>query len=990
MTNRRSYGILMRLGLLLGSLGVLGMALFWQRRNIDEQNKLSEVEQKKRFPPQPHESLDQLSDNLLKTARPKAAEIASLRQLRANAVLFPELVVPVIRDAWTMQRVREDFLQYRLRELDAYRRLTNDPPEAKAAGEIFLETYLRQSVSVDGTEFDAPQVATLGRAALDAGSRDPLLRTYQARAHWIDTAEYKDAEQTWQEALRELPQTRYPRIVQAYARCFLHDAIRHRPLEFDEARKRWKLAATAIVQWLEEEAANPEWRRCACDRLWLLWRDASKPNRIILLTECLQSNTVDEYLRHVLAGDYYNDLAWALRGQKLAGDVTEQQWAQFNKYARAASDHLQYAWSLQPDFPYAPCLMIQLAMAGHGTSERPYFWFLRTVEAQFDYFDAYSAMLHSLLPRWGGSQASMLVFGRNCLGTNRFKTTVPYFVIDVLQSLQEWEHETLTANPQAIQLLRDLVANRNASRATAPDARFYEDNGAYRADLVRLLEDCNLTELTAAEIRAAGTAIYWTRLQNGGRPGRFLASRRLAAQGESQARVLAFDEKLRQPWDANSDANQLEWLAGEYQHLKGLVPADDAACKYYAHAGTILEQLRQFSGGDWVDLRFGKDLEGWEPYCDSWSTTDGSNLELSGRKREARQICLRPLASFQPPLEIEATLELLDPEPHLPGVGIGWFREGLEGTYPVFSIEAGGYVANPRVSMERRRRDFVKCTGVDHSGVRYPLPSTGEHRLRLKLWQTNAEFCVDDTIWTAPQLKEGIAPLGRLCFGANFASTPHGGAMRWSGIRLRKLSLPISPAESDSFSTRLNYWELRHAADPSGDLVAMVQLCRLRLEQGRFDEVVSRVDSLLEQHPGINGIRVWKARVLLDEQHDESAAFQELMAALAEPQEDPEVLLRLAEIRAAARDESLRIGRDAKTMAETSVRLTIRSHARSLAALAAAHAELGEFKEALDVHQESMRIASESEEKEWEPRQATYKAGVPYRLPLRPIVRPEP
>jgi len=153
---------------------------------------------------------------------------------------------------------------------------------------------------------------------------------------------------------------------------------------------------------------------------------------------------------------------------------------------------------------------------------------------------------------------------------------------------------------------------------------------------------------------------------------------------------------------------------------------------------------------------------------------------------------------------------------------------------------------------------------------------------------------------------------------------------------------------------------------------------------------VRHVDGLLEKHPGINDVRVWKARVLLDEQHDESAALQELKVALAEPQEDPEVLSRLAEIRAAARNDSLRIGRSAKTLAQTSVRVTSRSHARSLAALAAAHAELGEFKEALDVHRESMRIASESEEKEWEPRQAAYEAGVPYRLPIRPVDRPEP
>ena len=78
---------------------------------------------------------------------------------------------------------------------------------------------------------------------------------------------------------------------------------------------------------------------------------------------------------------------------------------------------------------------------------------------------------------------------------------------------------------------------------------------------------------------------------------------------------------------------------------------------FYRHARRMLEQLRDYSTGKWVDLTFDSELLGWEVTADRWEIEDEAGaVRLSCRKAITPQVRIRALAGFRPPLIVEADL----------------------------------------------------------------------------------------------------------------------------------------------------------------------------------------------------------------------------------------------------------------------------------------------------------------------------------------------
>lgn len=989
-------GTPIRLGALLLALALLSWLLLSQYREEVARKKLADRQQAVLVRP-PIEidgfkfgvGIGELDKPFLLDAENARGEVRELCATRRNEILWPDLTVPVKVGFRTFSQFSEDYLRFRLREFTAYCQLTDDRDEARVNGEAFVEAYVRDASRQDNSGVEYSELLTLGQAAIDAGSKDPLLRTYYGFVKWAAEDKKAEAEAIWREVLEQLPQTRYPKTVQVYARCFLHDVVDSS--DAMEATLRWRQASVAIVHWLEEERKNPEWSGSVCHRLLRLWSNASDPNREILLGTILQSRLIDPYIAHLLAGEYYADLAWKLRGGAYAKDMTDKQVTDFEENYQIAADHLSYAWKLHPELPYAPVSMIPAAMSGTVSTERPYFWFVQTIDAQFDYYLAYSKFLHSLLPRWGGSHQQMLLFARNCLNTRRFQTQVPYFPLIALETLVEMEEWSLDQQPEAVKLLRDLVEARDAYRKEHPDEVLAEEGHGYSGRLIGLLEQCELVEMAAAEIQSARRYLQWLPLQRRTRPGRYYAARLVAAQGELRAPVLAFDEKLRRRWDASRGLEDVSELAKECGRLKELaLQKNEATEDYFRHVEVMLQQLRRFTAGEPVPLNVDSQLTGWEPYCDKWATSVDGGVELSGRWRESPQVTLRPLANFYPPLEFEGQLELLDPEPYLQRAGVGWSREGMSDyadlvpTLPLFGVRPLNNAFYP--AKEKTRRDFAcMMTGYDTRGGIYRLTTPGAHRLRLKLWTNAAEYRVDDQVLLKLRLPDGLHPEGWLCLGENgpvrsAIRTIGGGSMRWRDLQVRRLSIESPPLDDIPLEQRVEYWENRSGNDPA-DVAAMEGLCGVRYEQGRDEDALALADEALAKWPQMNGIHYWKALVYFDHFRDYAAAEKELDIVLNEPSDNPEAGSRCAELRAAAPDESRRNLESAKSLAELMKGVTGGKHARSLAALAVVRAAMGEFDQAIELQNSALELVNATEKHDWKRRLELYKDHQPYRLP---------
>lgn len=976
MSNRSWSSFLLRFGLLVGVLAALGTALVWQRITLNKEAKRIAEEARTRHIPKASMLFDELSQQKLAVARAKSAEIAGQRQALRTKSFVPDLGVPVVKTATTRRKFQEEYARYRLRYVDDYRKLTEDPAGAKGAGERFLESFLRETSKMDFSDVDYANLDLLGLAAIQAGSDDPLLRIFQTYAHWWLTSDAALAEREWQKILVRLRASRYPRRAHAELNRYLLDAVRR--AQPQKQADQAQASAVAMAQWLEEEGDDPEWRRAVCSRLWSFWPEHDAEAQKQLLTECLQHKQVNEYLVHLMLGAYHLNNAWNTRGSGLASSVSAAQWKGFEEQAGFATDHLQYAWSLHPEMPYAPAILISAALASSASGETSHFWFLRTLEAQFDYHDAYVTMLHTLLPRWGGSHEQMLSFGQNCLGTDQFTTTVPYFVVDVLQKLQTMEKMDLRQMPVACAMLRELIDKRNAYRAKAPDAGLYEDDGAYHADLILLLEQCGLPDLAAQEVVSAGDKIFWYRLQQDGRPGRYLAQRLVAGQAQDRQRVLAFDQRLRQPWSSTTSEEELEWLTDEYQQLSQ-APAAKQAEKFYQQAGTVLAQLRQFSDGDWVDLPFNVAMNGWEPACYRWYVNNDGSVELTS----SGLMGLRPLANFHPPFEVEASLELITKQALSAAVGIAWHQDELNGPPQLLQqrqkfllgLKAGSAL---RGDDSQALRDMTTVSGVSAPSGFRDLPSAGVHLLKAKLWQDYVEFMVDDTFTVAAPPRRSLDQQGYLYFGT---IQDIAGRLRWGSIRIRKLTAEEPPTANHAYLFRQRYWQHRHADSPD-DPSTIAPICQLYFEQGRSDELVALADRHPKNDDEATAIAYWRALALLEYQKDEAGAMRELANHANSAAVSADALALLGDLYTTASDSKLRDGQKAMGQCAQALVMTDRRHAAALAATAAAYAATGDFPAAIKYQQEALDRANEPQEAEWLPRLAEYKAGRPYRRTL--------
>ena len=154
----------------------------------------------------------------------------------------------------------------------------------------------------------------------------------------------------------------------------------------------------------------------------------------ILVNEYDKISGVDPWISHYVRGCLEIKLAWQARGSGWASSVSDYGWKQFAEHLKKASLHLMKAHELHPEIPQPMTKMIKLAMAGHSSHSTRY-WFDKAAAAQFDYTPAYNDYLWALRPRWCGSHEKMLTFGRECLATHRFDTSVPYYFLKAISDI---------------------------------------------------------------------------------------------------------------------------------------------------------------------------------------------------------------------------------------------------------------------------------------------------------------------------------------------------------------------------------------------------------------------------------------------------------------------------------------------------------------------------------------------------------------------------
>ena len=148
-----------------------------------------------------------------------------------------------------------------------------------------------------------------------------------------------------------------------------------------------------------------------------------------------QQTHLPGWIRAMVQARYNTRNAWRFRGGGMADTVTEKGWMKFAEHQKKAAGYFKKAHEINPLFPEAASEMIEICRTGYS-DETEDEWFEKAIEADANYFPAYTGRLHGLTPQWGGSFEKMIEFSRkHALKKRTEPSMVPYLLIRCRNSL---------------------------------------------------------------------------------------------------------------------------------------------------------------------------------------------------------------------------------------------------------------------------------------------------------------------------------------------------------------------------------------------------------------------------------------------------------------------------------------------------------------------------------------------------------------------------
>lgn len=330
----------------------------------------------------------------------------------------------------TVEEVRKRERAFKRRQwLDGYQQRSVHLPRADAANERYIRVFLDHTD--DSAEADGPLKLDVDclRIAQDPDEQDPLILTLAA----VHTVNWYRRVELFKRALALYPASQHRAYPAFFADVYLMDDSKEAYDQEGElnttALKRLALCFTdgSFQPGDQQEIASlfvNEWGKTFFER-----------NDRAVCDIVHQAGPGYQWLALVLDAKRLITDGWAARGGGYISTVSEQGYNVFDRDMNDARDKLTAAWKLHPDFPIAPSLAVYAALNQDIDAMR--MWFDRAVASQIDAPAAWSNMRWGLRPRWYGSTAAELAFGKVALNTGRFDTDVPRKFFDCVSDIEQ-------------------------------------------------------------------------------------------------------------------------------------------------------------------------------------------------------------------------------------------------------------------------------------------------------------------------------------------------------------------------------------------------------------------------------------------------------------------------------------------------------------------------------------------------------------------------
>lgn len=300
----------------------------------------------------------------------------------------------------------------------------------------------RAQVSAPG-EWWQEIIATNAAAAIDAGCTDPMIRYLYVRYDLSQTNNAIVTADAFCKVASDIQNSIYPPIRKFYAALravnqlfYAYGYSTNFLAEHPVLGQMEPLIGQNIMPALEDKTMPAEEAYDVChealasiqgegiadDRAYAMAYNAIEP--------LLFKNWPNASTSLLLKGEAYIQLAWSARGPGFANTVSPAQWQQFSEQLAVAENALTNAWQINPKDPRIANAMLKLETGQSGDRAHMELWFQRAMSLDPGNYDACAAKLNYLQPKWYGSVADMIHFGRECATNSNWGGNIPLILLD--------------------------------------------------------------------------------------------------------------------------------------------------------------------------------------------------------------------------------------------------------------------------------------------------------------------------------------------------------------------------------------------------------------------------------------------------------------------------------------------------------------------------------------------------------------------------------
>lgn len=665
----------------------------------------------------------------------------------------------------------------RLQEASQYEKHTQDTGTLRKQGADVMDMWARYPMDDSDPEY----LGRVGQQAVEvvkAGSKDPLIRTI-ATCFW-QSQDYKATVVTLNQLDGELKAAGYGSNFQfLIQRNLMLIAVRHQLPNRSEIVSG---VTKSICEYIKDESGNRESTQVLWQYLSAYDELLSEAEHLDLYRALLQSDKTDPFLLHMFVALYSYNSAWRARGGGFASSVSDEAWTKFHELLSKASLHHRKAWLLRPDIPNAPAIMITIANANSENetwTERQ--WFELACHARFDFGLNYNSYMNPLKPRWGGSHAAMLEFGRECAETEAFETPVPYYLIEFISLIaEEVPDHSVWQDDRILSILIDFWNSMHAwgdKNKVAKDGALWRKQVSLEAAV--FVRNGMFKEARQVIDDLPGPPDFMS-MQKVYRDPILAASMAYALSDPAAQPLLEIESRLGENFA--SDATVAD-ISKALETVRAALAANKTphAERYLKVRAYSLQKQEAFEAGDWVELEFDNPAAAWGVSNGTAVVESSQVVRISNLSSASLPVRLFPNVQFRPPFSIAARIERIKGTESFEYFGIN-----VEPISQATMLGAPGGMA------------FVVGSTPPVAGTwlpgrqgaeRFPVENLVDSaELTIDVWPTAYQMTVDGK--TIPVVGyERFRPNGGFSIGSNPYAAGRG-ELRVTKVKVRKLTEP--------------------------------------------------------------------------------------------------------------------------------------------------------------------------------------------------------